>query len=439
MNASLVIEPRWLTPDHGSDPICHTSAHLYVRVNGHLATKVFNDWTRTVEESVPLSAYPLALWLVSSWWRLHWESLSEQRSDVGWRLAHEMRGAGHGFLWPPLRFEPDGAMVTVRCTPPDLDVPEPIRYLNRFVTSMPVAGFTEGIATFIQTVIDRLEDSGIRETPLRMLWREVTGERVDPETAAYRRMEALLGWESDEAPDDVMDDFQGLSLEAGPEAVIEVAAACAGMRPGELLKGIRRGTADTSGVPVRLSELFKLRDELSGMPGAADPPWKRGWDWAQASHRRLGLDSRPVTSGCLTQIMEFTERELNGKEAPMAGAPLGLAIKGEGEQRSRLFFRSKSCTERRFEVARWMGDALMAPSGDRWLPATDAKTARQKMQRAFAAEFLVPIEALKEFLGGALADEERIEEAGEHFSVSPLTIRSHLANHRLVPWPDNYL
>ena len=55
----------------------------------------------------------------------------------------------------------------------------------------------------------------------------------------------------------------------------------------------------------------------------------------------------------------------------------------------------------------------------------------QKMQRAFAAELLAPIEELKAFVGRDLLP-ERIEDAGEHFDISPLAIRSHLANHGLL-------
>jgi Zn-dependent peptidase ImmA (M78 family) len=69
----------------------------------------------------------------------------------------------------------------------------------------------------------------------------------------------------------------------------------------------------------------------------------------------------------------------------------------------------------------------MAPSDDRWLPATDARTARQQKQRAFAAEFLCPIHAVESFLNEDYS-QEAIERAAEHFGVSPLAMRSHLAN-----------
>jgi len=76
--------------------------------------------------------------------------------------------------------------------------------------------------------------------------------------------------------------------------------------------------------------------------------------------------------------------------------------------------------------------AVRALRSDRWLPVTDAATARQKLQRAFAAEFLCPIESLKNYLGAEFLP-EAFEEAAEHFGISERAITSHLANNHLIP------
>src|SRR5208282_5906654 len=86
---------------------------------------------------------------------------------------------------------------------------------------------------------------------------------------------------------------------------------------------------------------------------------------------------------------------------------------------------------RRFEAARFIADYLCAPQ-DRWLPITDAATARQKVQRAFAAEFLCPIESLRAYLGNEFLP-EAFEDAAEHFGISEMAVISHLANHHLIP------
>jgi Zn-dependent peptidase ImmA (M78 family) len=83
---------------------------------------------------------------------------------------------------------------------------------------------------------------------------------------------------------------------------------------------------------------------------------------------------------------------------------------------------------RRFELARLLGDRIAGSGGGKLLPATRASTYRQKMQRSFAAEFLSPFEAVDEMLKGDYSIESQ-QDMAEHFSVSPLTIRTLLVNH----------
>jgi hypothetical protein len=87
---------------------------------------------------------------------------------------------------------------------------------------------------------------------------------------------------------------------------------------------------------------------------------------------------------------------------------------------------------RRFEAARFIADRLLAPEADTWLPQTDASTARQQVQRSFAAEFLMPIADLQNFLKDNLTNDS-FEDAGEYFGVSPLAVKSHLVNHSIIP------
>ena len=54
------------------------------------------------------------------------------------------------------------------------------------------------------------------------------------------------------------------------------------------------------------------------------------------------------------------------------------------------------------------------------------------MQRAFAVEFLSPIESVRERLGDNYSD-EKISKVAKHFSVSPMTILHSLVNHGDIP------
>ena len=83
-----------------------------------------------------------------------------------------------------------------------------------------------------------------------------------------------------------------------------------------------------------------------------------------------------------------------------------------------------------------MGEYLRSPDHRaNGLASTDMVTSRQKYQRAFAAEFLCPIDALTSFLGNDFSS-YAIEEAAENVEVSELTITSLLLNHGYIHNPE---
>jgi hypothetical protein len=63
-------------------------------------------------------------------------------------------------------------------------------------------------------------------------------------------------------------------------------------------------------------------------------------------------------------------------------------------------------------LSRFLGDYLFSGTdNDAWITNTDLGTARQKYQRAFAAEFLCPINGLGDYLQGNFT-EPALEDAG---------------------------
>ncbi|MBF0625129.1 MAG: hypothetical protein HQL82_10020 [Magnetococcales bacterium] len=436
MSDSFVIDPQWEPSRHGPEEIRQTTALLHITVNGQPVTRVFNDWTQSVHESVRVSTYPLALWLASSWWRLLWEPMpAVGKPDSDWRMAHEVGGAGHGYLWPPLRMESDGNRVRIQCTPSPANTSEPIQYLTKLHETIPIAIFSTTIAHFVQTVIARLDTVGIRDSALHALWNEVTHEKADPEAAAWRKREAMLGFEPDAAPQQVAETLQDLTITAGESAVDEIAAACANTDAGPLLNRIRAVAGSDLAIPGSLLPVLSHIDHSPARDFPPDTaPWDLGHGMARMARERLGLNADPISNRRLGELLALTEQDLAGSVAPMAEVPMGLAVRADNDGQVRFLFRRKHPVGRRFEASRWLADALLAPAKDRWLPATDAKTARQKMQRAFASEFLAPIGILQDLLGNDPTNEERIKDTARHFGVSSRMIHSHLANHDLVPF-----
>jgi hypothetical protein len=79
---------------------------------------------------------------------------------------------------------------------------------------------------------------------------------------------------------------------------------------------------------------------------------------------------------------------------PDGRAPVAVAIPLD-DQRMKFVPRRRNPVGQRFELARFFGEYLRFPKDRKgWLASTDLATSRQKYQRAFAAEFLCPLDSL---------------------------------------------
>jgi Zn-dependent peptidase ImmA (M78 family) len=110
-------------------------------------------------------------------------------------------------------------------------------------------------------------------------------------------------------------------------------------------------------------------------------------------------------------------------------------VKHEDESRMGFILARRHEHSRRFDVARLVGDRLFQDTGDKWVPATQSFTARQKFQRAFAAEFLCPSDELeRRFKQTIQLDDidDVVGEISEEFNVSPKLVINHLVNIGLV-------
>jgi len=432
MTSNMAIELKWLPPFHGPPEVGRTSAIIEIRFGSENATRIDDDWSESVQHGVRVSAYPLALWLASSWWRIRWEPLPSRirltpdgiPADASWRMSHELPAAGYGFIWPRLEFASDGEAIWVSCRPSPALSREPVRYLSEFEAFVPAPEFERETDNFMDLVLRRLDSLG--QTELHILWREVLDERADPRQSDARRIEARLGYEPDEAPLMLLERLLELASEAGPGATDEIAPVCAGSRPIETLNEVIN-LASRPGVRGRVS--------VPGEAGVKDgtmPPWQRARRIAKAVRESLGLGDQPLDDESLAQLLQIRSDHLNGPVESLPGAPMGLAVRTGNDEELRLVFRKRNRPARRFEAARFIADYLCADPRERWLPLTDAATARQKLQRAFAAEFLCPIESLRNYLGDEFLP-EAFEDAAEHFGISEVAIKSHLANHHLIP------
>ena len=420
---------KWDTSQNEAPEVNATTADIKIVIGNKVVTRNQNRWSKSTHDDVRLSAYPLALWFASSWWRLRWESIPtigpKFSPNVSWKMAHEMLGAGHGYLWPRILFVSDSESIHVwAVSNPDSDVP--IRYVENAHCIIPIDLFESEVKKFIQAVIARLDAVKITGTHLHDLWSEVKAEINDPALSTFRKHESLLGFEPDEAPEKISLQIQELSEKIGEGVISEIAPVCSGTKEIEVTLNALISFANAEGIRGKIDYTLNV----NGFENST-PPWERGWSLARTFRKHVGLNEEPISSKSLSDFIGMSEESAF---APQTGKHLiGVATRNGDPNKLMFHFRTKELrSSRRFEIARYVCDYLISDKSEKWLPITDTKTVRQKIQRSFAVELLCPLESLVEYLGEDFTEDD-IEEAGKYFEVSTRAIKSHLVNNKYLP------
>ncbi|BBL73895.1 ImmA/IrrE family metallo-endopeptidase [Methylomagnum ishizawai] len=416
--ADFSIDCRWESALHEIPEVRETSAMLKIALAHQVVTRNEDVWSRTVRDEVRLSAYPLALWFAASWWRLRWEPLPVSIPSHSWRMAHELAAAGQGYVWPRMLFASDGEITRIWAVQSKSDSVAAVRYLVSAGQNLASSDFEQILDEFINGVLARLDAMGIQKTTLHELWREVTEERQDKDASAYRRLEAMLGFDPDECPEYLHDQLSELIPRVGANAVAEIAPVCASNQPDKTLNEII-AFADSEGLEGRIDIPVQnvVRDAV---------PWRRGRNLAQKVRALTCDEGEVLEDRKLCGLLSLSEDQVFDAQR-CSNFPLGMSVRHDGSMRSKILLSKNHYYSRRFELARHLGDHLVADREDIWLPVTHLRTARQKIQRAFAAEFLCPIQTLEEHLNGDFS-KDAIGEASEHFRVSTWVVEQQLEN-----------
>ena len=406
---------------------------LTVTANGRPLTAIEDG--REFRRGPHLAGYPLAEWLLWNRWRLRWEFARASRDEAAreWDFAHRMAAIGGGYAWPNITIFSDGLLSFLVSEPS----PEPETVLFSYAgaarpEAVPAAALEAAIDGFARDILARLDERELKDTNLRRLWNDLEAERRDPERARFRRLEAQLGCDPDEAGEDAIRGHLSGADRFGDEAWGEMAADAA-LRGRALddmvsVQGVAE-VAERRGFDADPNDAVAL-PEGAGLPGAGEAQaWRLGYGMARAVRDREGLDGLPLADERLAAMAGTTPEAVARTNRRWDGPCFALDRADGG---GRLALRSKWKTGRRFELARLLGDRLFAAHdgrhGETLFPATRTYSYRQKAQRAFAAELLSPFAAVDDMMAGDLSEDRQME-AARRFGVSPMTVRAQLVSH----------
>ena len=339
-------------------------------------------------------------------------------------MSHRLGAIGEGFLWPNLTFSSDGSamLITMFSTPQESR--QMVRYLNGICEFISVDEFERTVLDFADAVIERLNTFGCRSSALHDLRKDLADELCQTELREWREIEALLGYDTDEAPEKLVTDLLAQRELFGPGAVDEMLAQYS-ESPLQMLNYLDKEVRQLA-VPMVFPDLDSIRAETEKIEPAY-LPWQSAATAVCIAKKRWNLPDGAVNNKLLTDLFSLPSNELTLTSVPKEKSQITIGFRNGIPDRFDAHINTPFEANRRFALLRLVADRLFASNSDRFLPVTSMKTARQKFQRAFAQEFLCPTEALKEFVGNDFG-EDNLAYAAHHFNVSTRLVETTLVN-----------
>jgi hypothetical protein len=421
-----------------------TCTRIRLMLDGICVTEHEDNFAHTVREDVLLSAYPLAMWFATNWWRL----LYEPRPTIGtvptaWHISHEMPSANEGYVWPVVVFQSEGPSIAVTVPAQAGSKNNSLRYLNTYKRPFHITRkqLEKNLRSFITETVSRLAAMDVGETDLSRLWTEVQDEVRNPSDSAYRIIEACLGYDPDEAPPLLVEQLLDIRDQAGFDTVLEFAPTLFGNNDPQSLniQDLISSAFTTPGILGRPS-----LPRLTEIPrfSALLAPWQQARRAALELREILSIGSNKLPTDTLCELLGVSLEALISAESPFGDIPVSLGIR-RLDGHTRYYLRSIRRADDavmhksiRFQLARLIGDELIRSGSDQgWLACTESHTWRQAFQRAFAAEILCPPDIVEERFespASALPD-EIIEDVASQYEVSEMVVRNHVQNLQAAP------
>ncbi len=410
--------------DAGPDGPCRIRISAAETVFTHLLREPGNQ----PDDCLLAPPAPLAFWICDNWWRLRWESIPPSGPTAPWRLAHDLAGIGGGYAWPRLCIWGDLDRIGFLSHSDPVGVVGPVRYLTDALLYVDALAFETEADDFLDQVADQQCGFGSDRDTLRGLIAALRVERNDPDVARWRRLEARLGYDPDDAPDELIESANSLANRFGLEAVEEAFSAIPGIEASSALNS-EVSIAREQGVVCDFSAVLSAVDPIIRNPQEA--PWVAAENAADHVRALARIDGGPLTNERLADFL-CIRKEVFQKTPHNGNRAYGLRlVEGESTKLQSVSLRSPWPQARRFELCRALGDALWSRN-EVMGPLTKTRTARQKFQRSFAQSLLCPFDNLMAYLDTDCPEEDDIAAAASHFDVAGQLVNTLLVNKNVI-------
>ena len=416
---------------------------LVIKTPSRILTRGFNKRVRKPRQGPLVSAYPVAEWFAWNWWRLTSE-IGERPTDElaarEWDFSHRISTIGGGYDWPNISIHSDSHRSYLGSIQSKPDSVRSFVYYDSSLVIVSTKALERAMCDFIDNTIKLLEDKGIRDSNLQRLWKDLKSERANSDDACYRAMEARLGFNPDDLSEKTIFRILDNEESMGRDALNEVAAD-------ETRKGNAadkfpstetfRNASVEFGVDVSLESMVELSvnfsDRYNGIWSyGEEEAWRTGKKLAGMLRSQEKLNEQSISNRSLAQYAGLNESAISDETKNWD--KMSFCLKNDNAM-SKLTLRPKWETGRRFELARLIGDCVARKfwklPEERLSPATGTSSYRQKLQRAFAAELLCPIEYIDEVTGKDYSPEKQ-RNAADRFNVSEQVVSWQIWNNNRI-------
>lgn len=390
-------------------------------------TRIIDTDTQSARDYFSTSGLTMGFWFARNFWRLRWESLANPNfRPINWRLCHEISSICGGILWPPIMIYSSGERVVFAPIGKE-QVPGPQLYIEPVVTSIAGDEYETQLLNMLNAIgrhCAKLPGGDV----FNRLMLELTRERSDPDISAWRRLEARLGYDPDRAPDDVMAGLIDFDEVVGNGGVEEAAAAVPGA---DSVPSLSQAVlaARHSAVEIGLDAVANIH--LAQGAVLRRTPWQLAETIADAVRDAADVRRRPVLNKKLAEILGTSIENISARETQGAELRYAATLR-RSNSRLGVAAMTHPGKNRRYELARTLGDAIWT-NREGFGIVSQAKTDRQKFQRAFARSLLCPFEELRNIVDENNPTEEQIKTASRHFHVHENAVKSVLVYKGVLP------
>lgn len=428
--SKLTLDFEWIDPAGAKGPeLRATWASLQIFVDGKVVTRLIDDKSRSVRSCVFLPLYPIAEWLATHWWFLFHEIETPGRSvSEQYEKRHNLRYGAEGFALPSLTMQPMGEQIKMIWQSVRLQA-QNLEFTAAGSDYVSTVELRQTLSDFIDVVLRRLQEQGVESTLLEIEWSSI--QSADLEEREFCATAASLGVDpytlDEQRQQEIIEVTESLpsSLWSDFFAVADFAALPQQAR--QVLDVLESGHRNRS----NLESLKSLKDEMRSQAIIQGTPWDQGYEFARQLRSRLHLNGDKLSD--LSTLARVLDIQARSAVMEIASLPRTFnALVTTNIRESPVF----AVPRRRkdsilFAFCRALFEYLTTPEGQPLL-LTTARSERQKRNRAFAAEFLVPKDLLREELSSRLIGDEEMDELADTFGVSSSVIRNQIENHKLA-------